>query len=58
MIDLDTRYLTAVRVGPGRATATAVGPDLVEVEVRDVGMDGRLAALVTARLGPRGTLGP
>ena len=31
VIDLDTRYLTAVRIGPGRATATPIGPDLVEV---------------------------
>ena len=51
VIDLDTRYLTAVRIGPGRATATPIGPDLVEVAVRDVGMDDRLAASVVARLG-------
>ncbi len=52
VLDLDTRYLTAVRIGPGRATATPIGPDLVEVAVRDVGMQERLAASIVARLGP------
>lgn len=52
VVDLDTRYLSAVRVGPGRATASAVGADLVEVAVHDVGQDQRLVALITARLDP------
>jgi acyl-coenzyme A thioesterase PaaI-like protein len=50
VVDLDVRYLSAVRVGPGRATATALGGDLVRVEVRDAGQDDRLAALVAARV--------
>ena len=49
VLDLDVRYLNAVRVGPGRATATNVGRDLVRIEVRDGGSDDRLAALVMAR---------
>ena len=51
-LDLDTRYLSAVRQGPGRATAVSLGAGLVRAEVRDVGMDNRLAALVTARVAP------
>jgi acyl-coenzyme A thioesterase PaaI-like protein len=49
VLDLDVRYLNAVRVGPGRATAARVGRDLVRVEVRDGGSDDRLAALVMTR---------
>jgi acyl-coenzyme A thioesterase PaaI-like protein len=52
VLDLDTRYLTAVRQGPGRATAVDIGGGLVRAEVRDVGTDNRLAALVTARVAP------
>lgn len=52
VIDLDTRYLSTVRIGPGRAEAARVGGDLVRVEVRDVGADGRLAAVATARVAP------
>lgn len=52
VLDLDTRYLSTVRVGPGRAEATPVGNGLVRVEVRDTGADGRLAAVATARLAP------
>jgi len=51
IVDLDTRYQSGVRIGPGRAVAAPVGEDLVRVEVRDVGHDDRLAALVIARLG-------
>jgi acyl-coenzyme A thioesterase PaaI-like protein len=53
--ELDVRYLATTRVGPARAEATLVGPaeaGIVRVELRDVGRDGRLAALVTARLAP------
>jgi acyl-coenzyme A thioesterase PaaI-like protein len=50
VLDLDVRYLSAVRVGPGRATATALGHGLVRVEVRDAGLDNRLTALVAARV--------
>ena len=52
VLDLDVRYLNAVRVGPGRATAERVGENLVRVEVRDGGSDDRLAALVMARTAP------
>jgi acyl-coenzyme A thioesterase PaaI-like protein len=52
VIDLDVRYLSAVRVGPGLATATALGDGVVRVEVRDQGRDGRLTSLITARVAP------
>lgn len=50
VLDLDTRYLTAVRQGPGRATAISLGAGLVRAEVRDVGNGNRLATLVSARV--------
>jgi acyl-coenzyme A thioesterase PaaI-like protein len=50
VLDLDVRYLSAVRVGPGRATATRFGRDLVRVEVRDIGSNDRLAALIFVRV--------
>ncbi len=50
LLDLDIRYLSAVRVGPGRATASLLGDDLVRVEVRDSGNDNRLAALILIRV--------
>ncbi|MHB8463394.1 MAG: PaaI family thioesterase [Acidimicrobiales bacterium] len=49
--DLEIRYLSAVRVGPGRATATLLGGRLVRVEVRDAGNADRLATLIVARTG-------
>ncbi len=49
-LDLDVRFLAGVRVGPGRATAVMIGDGLVRAEVRDVGGDDRLAALVIARV--------
>jgi acyl-coenzyme A thioesterase PaaI-like protein len=52
ILDLDVRYLSAVRVGPGRATATRLGGELVRVEVRDVGSNDRLAALIFVRVTP------
>jgi acyl-coenzyme A thioesterase PaaI-like protein len=52
ILDLDVRYLSAIRVGPGRATATRAGRDLVRVEVRDVGSNNRLAALIFVRVAP------
>jgi acyl-coenzyme A thioesterase PaaI-like protein len=54
VLDLDVRYLSAVRSGPGRATATALSGGLVRVEVRDAGSDDRLAALIFARMAPAG----
>lgn len=41
---LDVRYLSAIRVGPARATAVDLGA-ATRVEVRDAGADGRLAAI-------------
>lgn len=49
VLDLDIRYLNAVRVGPGRAIATLLGENLIRVEVRDRGNDDRLASLVLIR---------
>jgi acyl-coenzyme A thioesterase PaaI-like protein len=60
VVELDARFFTGVRVGPGRATAEVVGDGLVRVEVRDIGNADRLAALVTARVAgppPRGGAG-
>jgi acyl-coenzyme A thioesterase PaaI-like protein len=54
VLALDIRYLSAVRVGPGRATATSLGGNMVRVEVRDAGSDHRLAALILARVAPAG----
>ena len=47
--DLEIRYLSTVRVGPARASATLLGDGLIRVEVRDAGNDDRLATLVMAR---------
>ena len=47
--DLELRYLATIRIGPAVATASAVSPDLVRVEVRDAGRPERLAALAMAR---------
>lgn len=52
VVDLDTRYLAAVRVGPARATALDLGAGQVRVEVRDSGNEGRLAARCLARVTP------
>jgi acyl-coenzyme A thioesterase PaaI-like protein len=46
--DLELRYLSAVRVGPARATAESIGAGRVRVEVRDRGNADRLATLVMA----------
>jgi acyl-coenzyme A thioesterase PaaI-like protein len=55
--ELDIRFFTGVRVGPGRATARSVGDGVVRVEVRDAGSDDRLAALVVARVATVATAG-
>jgi len=49
IVDLDVRYLAAVRVGPARATATVLAPGVARVEVRDAGNADRLATVVMAR---------
>jgi len=47
---LEVRFLAAVRIGPGVASARLVRSDFrgdtVRVEVRDAGQDDRLTALV------------
>jgi hypothetical protein len=44
--DMEIHYLSAVRIGPGRAVAAPLGNDgLSRVEVRDPGNNGRLATL-------------
>jgi acyl-coenzyme A thioesterase PaaI-like protein len=48
--DLDVRYLSAVRVGPARATAEVLGAGRVRVEVRDLGNADRLTTVVLARV--------
>jgi acyl-coenzyme A thioesterase PaaI-like protein len=52
LVEIDARYLSAVRVGPARATAVLDGPDLARVAVHDEGRDGRLAALIHVRAEP------
>jgi acyl-coenzyme A thioesterase PaaI-like protein len=56
--ELDVRYLTGYRVGPGRAVAEPVSvggdgaPTTVRIEVRDVGNGDRLGTLAMARCVP------
>ncbi len=47
-VELDVRYLSAVRIGAARATATGLG-SVVRVDVRDAGNDDRLAAIAVLR---------
>jgi acyl-coenzyme A thioesterase PaaI-like protein len=47
--ELDVRYLSATRVGPARATASAVAGGVTRVELRDPGNDDRLTAVVLVR---------
>ncbi|MCB0996377.1 MAG: PaaI family thioesterase [Acidimicrobiales bacterium] len=53
--DLLVRFVAPARVGPIVAQASVIGrrPDdtVVQIEVRDVGADGRLTALATASVG-------
>jgi acyl-coenzyme A thioesterase PaaI-like protein len=49
ILDLDLRFVNAIRVGPGRATAELVGPAVVRVEVRDPGNGDRLASVAIAK---------
>jgi acyl-coenzyme A thioesterase PaaI-like protein len=45
--ELEVRYLSAIRVGPMRATARRMG-SWVRIEVTDVGNNNRLAAIAMA----------
>jgi acyl-coenzyme A thioesterase PaaI-like protein len=46
---LDVHYLAAARIGPFRAAARLLSPQLVRVEVRDPGRGDRIVAIVVAR---------
>jgi len=50
VIELEVRYLSAVRVGPARTSAVALDDHTVRVEARDVGNHDRLTAVVMARM--------
>jgi acyl-coenzyme A thioesterase PaaI-like protein len=51
VLELEVRYLSAVRVGPARTSAVAVDEHTVRVEIRDPGNDDRLTTVVMARMG-------
>jgi acyl-coenzyme A thioesterase PaaI-like protein len=50
VVDLEIKFLSGIRVGPGRATAERFGDELVRIEVRDIGDENRLAALGIGRV--------
>jgi acyl-coenzyme A thioesterase PaaI-like protein len=50
VLELEVRYLSAVRVGPARTSAVALDNRTVRVEVRDPGNHDRLATVVMARM--------
>jgi acyl-coenzyme A thioesterase PaaI-like protein len=50
VVDLEVRYLSAIRVGPARATARSLNDETVRVEVRDAGNDDRLTTVVMLRV--------
>jgi acyl-coenzyme A thioesterase PaaI-like protein len=50
VLELEVRYLSAVRVGPARTSAVALDDHTVRVEARDVGNHDRVTAVVMARL--------
>jgi acyl-coenzyme A thioesterase PaaI-like protein len=50
VVDIDVRFLAAVRVGPARAAAEVLGGGRVRVEVRDRGHGDRLTATLMARV--------
>ena len=49
VVDLDVRYLSTVRVGPARTSATPLDRSTARVEIRDVGNDNRLTTLIIGR---------
>ncbi len=51
VVELEVRYLSAIRVGPARTSAVELDDRTVRVEIRDPGNDDRLTTLVMARLG-------
>jgi acyl-coenzyme A thioesterase PaaI-like protein len=50
VVELEVRYLSAVRVGPARTSALALDDHTVRVEARDGGNHDRVTAVVMARL--------
>jgi acyl-coenzyme A thioesterase PaaI-like protein len=50
VVELEVRYLSAIRVGPARTSAVALDDRTVRVEIRDPSNDDRLTTLVMARL--------
>jgi hypothetical protein len=52
VVDLELRYLSAVRVGPAVTSTTALDATHARVEVRDAGNEGRLATVVLATVVP------
>jgi acyl-coenzyme A thioesterase PaaI-like protein len=50
VLELEVRYLSAVRVGPARTSAVALDDHTVRVEIRDPGNDDRLTTVVMARM--------
>ena len=50
VLDLEVRYLSAVRVGPARTSAVALDDHTVRVEIRDPGNDDRLTTVVMAQM--------
>ena len=51
IIDCDVRFLSGIRVGPARAHATRVAPNLIRAEILDHGKDDRLCVVATFRTG-------
>jgi len=52
---LEVHYVAAARVGPFRTRTRVLGPDALEVEVRDPGRDDRIVAVAVARTRPAPT---
>lgn len=50
VLELEVRYLSAVRVGPARTSAVTLDDHTVRVEARDAGNHDRLTTVVMARM--------
>jgi acyl-coenzyme A thioesterase PaaI-like protein len=50
VVDIELRYLSAIRVGPARAVARSLNDETVRVEVRDAGNEDRLTTVVMLRV--------
>jgi len=49
VLDLDMRFVNAIRVGPARASAELVAAGIARVEIRDPGNNDRLATVALAK---------